>query len=135
MKARKSTTPAKALKATAKTRRTPKAANPVPEPLPAPKVVEAPGPGSNLAGVTLTVGAFKKPDGYRPFVKLRLPEGWSYTSLVPHGKVATRAAALQAAEAYRDQIIADDRLPVRPERFTWQPGDIRITPPTDQPPA
>ena len=44
MKARKSTTPAKALKATAKTRRTPKAANRSPGAPPGPQGGRGPGP-------------------------------------------------------------------------------------------
>jgi hypothetical protein len=99
------------------TRKAPEAVEPIPA------AVEAPAPRANLAGVTITPGTYKKPDCYRPFVRIRV-DGIQFTKLVPGGRTATREEALTKAEAYRTQILAEDRLPPRPERFDWNDGDF-----------
>jgi len=103
------------------TGKTPKAKAPV---IPVEQTPEAPAPRPNLEGITLTIGAFKKPDCYRPYVRMRFPDGVHDTKLVPQGRTATRDEALAKAQAYRAQIHPDDRLPPRPDRFVWKARDL-----------
>jgi len=107
-------------------RQTPKAKAPViPETVavtPVADTPEAQAPRANLAGVTIGVDAFKKPTCYRPYIKIRFPDGIHYTKLVPGGRTATKDEALAKASAYRETVLASGELPPqapRPDRFGW----------------
>ena len=87
-----------------------RAKSPAVEAARAPVTPEAPAPGSNLAGVVLRVGVYKKPNCYRPYVHVTY-DGVRFTKMVPGGRSATKEEALAKADAYRARIIADDVLP------------------------
>lgn len=116
----------------------------------APQAVPTPPPAPDpLAGVTIRADALTyAADDHRPRIQIKTP-AVSYYKLVPGVRTATKAEALTAAQAYREQILASGELPPkgerqpkatpitaqapatppRPDRFGWSDGDITLTPP------
>jgi hypothetical protein len=69
-----------------------------------------------LAGVTITAEVLTyKPDLHRPRIHIKTPTG-TYDKLVPGVRTTTKAEALQAAQAYRESILASGVLPPKGER-------------------
>lgn len=68
-----------------------------------------------LAGVTIRAEALSyREDLHRPRIFIKTPTG-TYYKLVPGVRTTTKAEALQAAQAYRDSILASGQLPPKGE--------------------